>query len=134
MLMRTKGISVIVCGGRDYGNWAVVCDTLDQLASERHVARIVHGGATGADVLAVKWARLRNKEVACYEANWKHYKRAAGPIRNADMLRLEKPQLVVAFPGGAGTADMVRQARAAGVEVYEVGLSAVSPPNRGARE
>lgn len=36
------------------------------------------------------------------------------------MLSEGKPSLVVAFPGGEGTADMVRKARAAGVEVVEV--------------
>jgi hypothetical protein len=30
------------------------------------------------------------------------------------------PDLVVAFPGGRGTADMVRRAKAAGCEVLEV--------------
>jgi predicted Rossmann-fold nucleotide-binding protein len=30
-----------------------------------------------------------------------------------------KPDGVVAFPGGDGTADMVRRARAAGVKVWE---------------
>jgi UDP-N-acetylmuramoylalanine-D-glutamate ligase len=35
------------------------------------------------------------------------------------MLEREKPDLVVAFPGGRGTADMVAKARAAGVEVLE---------------
>jgi hypothetical protein len=39
------------------------------------------------------------------------------------MLEEGKPDLVVAFPGGTGTANMVKQARAAGVEVLEV-----SPP------
>jgi len=45
-------------------------------------------------------------------------KRRAGPERNAAMLGLG-PDLVVAFPGGSGTAGMVRLAKAAGVEVIE---------------
>jgi hypothetical protein len=36
------------------------------------------------------------------------------------MLDMEKPDLVVAFPGGRGTADMVRRAKAAGVRVVAV--------------
>ena len=52
-------------------------------------------------------------------------RRGAGPVRNARML-VEKPDLVIAFPGGPGTADMVRRARAAGVEVVEI-LAAVAP-------
>ena len=34
------------------------------------------------------------------------------------MLAEGKPDLVVAFPGGAGTANMIEQARAAGVRVF----------------
>ena len=46
--------------------------------------------------------------------------RGAGPERNARMLAEGRPDLVVAFPGGTGTADMVRRAKAAGVRVVEV--------------
>ena len=52
-----------------------------------------------------------------YPANWKKHGRAAGPIRNKQMLEEAKPDLVIAFPGGAGTANMVKQAREAGVKV-----------------
>ena len=47
-----------------------------------------------------------------FKADWDKFGRAAGPIRNAQMLREGKPDLVVAFPGGRGTANMVAQAKA----------------------
>jgi len=37
------------------------------------------------------------------------------------MLDEGRPTLVVEFPGGRGTADLIRRARSAGVEVIEVG-------------
>jgi hypothetical protein len=40
-----------------------------------------------------------------------------GPIRNKPMLEEGKPDLVVAFPSGRGTANMMKQAREAGVPV-----------------
>jgi hypothetical protein len=43
----------------------------------------------------------------------------AGYFRNVQMLEEGKPDLVVAFLGGKGTAMMVKIARAAGVEVRE---------------
>lgn len=55
-----------------------------------------------------------------FEADWHTHGRAAGPIRNRRMIEEGKPDLVVAFPGGRGTANMVNQARAAGIEVREV--------------
>jgi hypothetical protein len=50
--------------------------------------------------------------------DWKRHGPAAGPMRNQRMLDWG-PDLVVAFAGGKGTADMVRRARAAGVDVIE---------------
>lgn len=46
--------------------------------------------------------------------------RSAGPKRNQRMLDKGKPDLVLAFPGGDGTADMVRKAKSAGVPIIEV--------------
>lgn len=55
-------------------------------------------------------------------ADWSKYGKAAGPMRNQKMLDEYKPDLVVALPGGRGTADMVSRARVAGVEVIEASL------------
>lgn len=76
---------------------------------------------TGADTLAGDWAHGFLIPVRSFPADWeeRHGKRA-GPIRNQMMLEEGRPDLVVAFPGGTGTADMVRRAREAGVEVMEV--------------
>ena len=115
---------VIVCGGRDFDDAALLEHTLNRLHSERGIRVIIHGAARGADSLAGAWARTRIasgpiEEIAC-PANWERDGKAAGPIRNQYMLATHKPDLVVAFSGGRGTADMVRRARAAGIEVIEV--------------
>jgi hypothetical protein len=82
---------------------------------------IIHGGATGADTLAQAYANDRVIPTLVFKADWDKYGRAAGPKRNAAMLKQGKPDLVIAFPGGKGTADMVRRAEAAGVPVRRVG-------------
>jgi hypothetical protein len=112
---------IIVCGGRDYANYPRLCATLDHLLSARLPAvTIIHGGAPGADTLAGQYAQERGLACEAYPADWVRHGRAAGPLRNTQMIREGKPDAVVAFPGGRGTADMVRQARAAGIEVREV--------------
>lgn len=55
-----------------------------------------------------------------FPADWGSLGKAAGPIRNSLMLTEANPSLVIAFPGGKGTADMISKARAAGVKVIEV--------------
>lgn len=106
---------VIVCGGRDYRDAAKV----DEVLSALNPSSVAQGGASGADALAREWARARGIVVVTYHADWRAYGPAAGPRRNREMLERVTGALVVAFPGGKGTADMVRQARAKGVEVHE---------------
>ena len=111
---------VLVCGGRDYADRARVFAVLDELHAKSPIGTIIEGGAKGADVLALAWAGRRDVEAVTVHAEWQRDGRKAGPLRNTKMLRAGRPDLVVAFPGGPGTADMVRQARKAGVEVLEV--------------
>ena len=112
-------MKVIVCGGRDFADDKLLFSTLDRLHKQTPITLIIHGAARGADALAGTWAILRDVPMTMYAANWLLYGKAAGPIRNRQMLE-EKPDLVVAMPGGRGTADMVRAAREAGVSVLEV--------------
>lgn len=109
---------IIVCGGRDFRNAAYVFSSLDKLHSEWPITELMQGGATGADALARDWAISKGiKRWVCH-ADWEKHGKAAGPLRNARMLEW-KPDAVVAFPGGRGTANMISQARAAGVTVIE---------------
>ena len=107
---------VIVCGGRDYDNFDAVYSQLESLPKDTVV---VHGAASGADFLAGAAACLIGLDVETYPAKWVTYGKAAGPIRNKQMLE-SGVDLVIAFSGGKGTASMVGLARAAGITVIEV--------------
>jgi len=111
---------VLVCGGRDFNDHDRVFAVLDDVHQERWISEIIYGCATGADQLARDWARYRGRESTGFPADWKRHGKAAGPKRNTRMIEEGKPDLVIAFPGGKGTANMVAQARAAGIEVIEV--------------
>lgn len=111
--------TVLVCGGRDYQDRQGVFVTLDTLYRYVGIDLIIEGGARGADGFSRDWALSRGVNCRTFLAQWQTYGRRAGAIRNAEMLRLGKPDLVVAFPGGSGTADMVRKAKAAGVHVWQ---------------
>lgn len=118
-------MKVLVCGGRDFYDYERLCRVLDFVRTGRDVTHIIHGAAPGADVLSGVWANARGLECSAYPARWFDSRgrldRAAGPIRNQRMLDENTDiGLVVAFPGGRGTADMVRRARRAGIEVLEV--------------
>lgn len=107
---------VLVCGGRDYSDAAFVKAILDEVRP----ATVIDGGARGADTLAFKWAFQNSVSSVRFHADWERHGKAAGAIRNRQMLDHGKPDLVIAFPGGRGTDDMVRQANKAGVPVRDL--------------
>jgi hypothetical protein len=120
---------VLVCGGRDYGytvdETAEMYFTLRALHEKFPITALIQGGARGADECARDWARDSKVKCVTVPADWYTHGKAAGPIRNQRMLDDFKPDLVVAFPGGSGTADMVRRSRKAGIPVQEQSASTV---------
>lgn len=109
-------LRVLVCGGRDYTDGT----RLNEVLSGLNIAEIAQGNARGADRLAAWWAASRKIPCRSYPADWSSHGKGAGPLRNARMLRDFNPDLVVAFPGGKGTADMVKRAESAGFETLLV--------------
>lgn len=104
---------VLTCGGRDYANYEAI---LRRLAKLPKGTIVIHGGCRGADVLAENAAAALGLHTAEVRARWDQYDRKAGHLRNRAMLNL-KPELVIAFPGGKGTANCISQARLLGIEV-----------------
>lgn len=111
---------VLVCGGRDYCDKDRLHAVLDRLHELRDIGIVIEGNARGADRMAGYWAKKKRLTNLKFTAEWSKYGKAAGSIRNQKMLTEGLPDLVVAFPGGRGTADMVRRAKSAGVEVLEI--------------
>lgn len=131
-------MKIIVCGGRDFTDHVFLFETLDALHKERPITLVIEGGQRtrtasqghqivgGADYWGMRWAKRCNIPFVTVRAEWKIHGNAAGPIRNQQMLNDHKPDVVVAFPGGDGTADMVHKAKKYNTEVIEVNKKA--PP------
>lgn len=112
-------MKVLVCGGRAFNDTLFLGAILELLHVKRPITSVVEGGAFGADRLARMWAIGHNISVQTFNADWILYGRRAGPVRNRKMHREARPDLVVAFQGGSGTADMVSVAQAAGTPVLK---------------
>lgn len=111
-------MKVLICGGRDFADMDLVFAAMRDLeAAFGPVTSVIHGGAAGADLLGSRWGHFFGLPVTPFKADWTKHGKAAGPIRNQRMLDEGKPDRVVAFPGGRGTADMVRRAEKAGVPI-----------------
>lgn len=110
---------VLICGGRYFGSTeAEMMAFIDALNYVRPKL-IVNGGASGADELSTVYARFKGIPYRVYTAEWDKYGKSAGPRRNALMLEKESIDLVLAFPGGRGTADMVKKAKEANIKVID---------------
>lgn len=118
---------ILVCGGRDFTNWVLFNQTLHHVIydgdhTDYSKQVIIHGKAKGADTLAGQWADINNVPVLKYPADWNTYGKAAGTIRNQQMIDEGKPDLVVAFPTpkSKGTWDMIRRAEKHGIKTIVV--------------
>lgn len=115
-------MKVIIYGGRDFKDAISLNAALDTAHAAQAITAVVHGGAPGADALAgawaQAWAQARSIPVEVFPADWKRFRLRAGPLRNQQMADAGA-DACLAFPGGGGTADMVRRARAAGIPVIE---------------
>ncbi|MBZ9712151.1 DUF2493 domain-containing protein [Deinococcus multiflagellatus] len=109
-------MKLVICGGRTFGDHEQLHEALAAwIARHGWPSEIVSGAAPGADQLGEEWAAENGVPVKRFRAAWREHGRAAGPIRNREMSLYADGCL--ALPGGSGTADMLRQARAAGLVV-----------------
>lgn len=112
-------MKVLVCGGRNFKDYFLLCSVLDYFLKYDDLI-IINGGATGADSFSSIWAEENGIKHKQYFAQWEKYGKTAGPIRNKLMLETEKPDLVIAFDGGRGTQHMIKIAKQAKVKVIEI--------------
>ena len=120
-----RSLVIAAGGGRDlaWPHQRIAAELLARTGG-RPVHLLLQGGARGADAAIGRAAQQLGWSSAVMPAQWERHGRAAGPIRNRELLEqaitraiahsspsCQVSVLVVAFPGGAGTASLVREAR-----------------------
>lgn len=106
-------LRVLVCGGRDYDDAQQMQDVLSSV----NISEICHGGARGADSLAGEYAKQKGIVCRVYPADWNKHGKSAGYVRNIQMADEFLPDMVIAFPGGKGTKNMIDIAQKRGIKV-----------------
>lgn len=121
-------IKLVVTGGREFADKKLAARTLNFLhyQTKEGIEFIVNGYARGADQICDEWALFNGFVLGenlfrepISKDDWEKYKNGAGPRRNQLMLGKYHPNLCAAFPGGNGTADMIRRCRSAGLLVLQ---------------
>ena len=84
---------VVVTGGRNYDGTGLV-EKLNGINKLEKIELMVLGDATGADSIALNWAKINNIPYVVKKAEWRKFGRAAGPTRNSAMIELAKSHLI----------------------------------------
>jgi pyruvate/2-oxoacid:ferredoxin oxidoreductase alpha subunit len=115
-------MKIIVSGSRTYWDeskiHAVLAKILWSLPINEPVT-LIHGGAKGADTIAATFGASVGLDVIEYQPDWKAYGKAAGPIRNAQMVHDHSDaDIVLVFWDGSskGAANLLEEARAKGLK------------------
>jgi YspA, cpYpsA-related SLOG family len=123
-------MNILICGSLDWNDFPTIKKYLEEVKNQSQaVITIIHGGCKGADSIGGYLAQQLGFQVRVFKADWNKYGKAAGPIRNQQMLVEGSPNLVVAFhndlENSKGTLDMVSRARKAEIKVLVI----KSPPS-----
>lgn len=125
---------VLICGDRNWDDYAAVERFVSTLDAD---AVVIEGEARGADTMARVAADARGLIVLRFPALWDRHGRAAGAIRNHQMLTEGAPTLVAYFhsnlEASKGTKDMVTRARAHGIAVVNGMVGVVAEPTEEAK-
>ena len=114
-------MKVIVSGSRNITDY----DLMKQAFAESgfFVDCIIHGDATGVDKLGSRYADDNSLPQVKFPADWNKYPKAAGPIRNSEMVKFvqdgSEAGLIALWDGKSrGTFDCLTKAFRAGLRVY----------------
>ena len=125
-------LKIIICGGRHFNDYPLLKSIVDKQLIEHTIlpseTEIVSGHCEGADMLGEQYAKEHGCALHIFPAEWTKYGKAAGPIRNKEMvdyIASADKSLVIAFVSNntRGTKNTVAQAKKLNIPVVEISYS-----------
>lgn len=110
---------LVIAGSREFKDYKLLCETMDRYLKDKVKNKsviIMSGSANGADRLGEQYAKENGYKIEYYPADWKHYKTAAGPIRNTQMAKTADDVIVFWNSKSAGTKNMIEAAQKENVD------------------
>jgi len=112
--------NVIVAGGRDFSDYALLKKSLDNILSTLNDVCIISGGARGADKLGERCAKENSYPLEVFEAEGDTYGKAAGYKRNERMAAHSRYCVVFWDSKSIGSGHMITIAKRYGLKVRVV--------------
>jgi len=116
--LKDSNLSVVVVGPRTLGRRAPVVEVLEKAHSHKRIAKLIHGGTPGPELVAAQWAADHGLAVICCAADWVQHQELAAIDRNRRMIVDYEPDGVVIFPGTMFGDDLAARAGAAKIPVW----------------
>ena len=111
-------MKVLICGSRTITNYTLVEDTI--LAAPFTISTVISGGARGVDELAERFAKEHHIPIEIHRPDWAAYGKAAGMIRNTDMVAAADAVIAIWDGKSRGTLDSINKAKAAGKPLWKI--------------
>ena len=114
---------LMVTGSRTWRDYARVREAISDENALEPVDILIHGGATGADMLADRACRSLGIPTEVHIPRWREEGKKAGVLRNIRMIEDAKPDRVLAFRSrGAsrGTDHAIHHAQKRGIPLRVV--------------
>lgn len=102
-------MKVIIAGTRDITDYSMVVNGVRN--SGYLIEEVVSGKARGPDTMGERWANQNNVPIKEFPADWNTHKKAAGPIRNAQMGKYADAAIILWDGKSSGTRHMIEVMR-----------------------
>lgn len=107
-----KPFKLLLAGGREFYDYDMFRYKVDFLTQNKTNIEIISGGAMGADTLAEKYAKEKGYPLTVIKADWNTHAKAAGAIRNAELVKLANAAIYFWDGTSRGTLDCMKKAKA----------------------
>lgn len=101
-----------IVGYRGFTNYEKFSQLVDEYIEEIGTPEfIISGGAKGTDTMAEKYAQLHNIPTKIFKPDWDKHGKAAGIMRNTDIIQNSTHVIAFLSPKSIGTVDSINKAK-----------------------
>lgn len=106
----------VICGSRDLVKFEDIAEAVK--LSGFTITEVISGGARGSDKLAEQWAAINGLPCVIFLPEWDEHGKAAGILRNKEMVEYAEALIAVWDGKSKGTADSIKKAEKKGIPHY----------------
>ena len=111
-------MKIIIAGSREIFDYELLKKFMKKICDQYEITQVISGNAKGMDKCGEYWAVEHGIPIVDMPADWDKHGKAAGPIRNAEMLKISDLILVIKKTESRGSSHMASIAKASGKPTF----------------